>query len=222
MRLSRRSRVCPWGAYAIFLTACSGSAPNSPLHDGAAQGEQPRDTAPAEQRPPDLVLAHRPAFGARSFVEVHTEGSTRVLRVSRAIPKGVAAAWTVRFSGADAQTVDGIVNDLASSADVEKSCPRRHDRDGVVWAVYLPARQLNYGVDFRMTSAGPDCARFEATAVRLMRLAQLTCGWSACLRPEEITNRRLSCAAGEAGRECRDAPDGTFSLSEAALRMLDE
>jgi hypothetical protein len=208
MRRSRRARVyfCFCGTHAALALACAGSTPNSPPHHGAARGEPARDAAPAQQKSADLVLAHWPSLSVRSIVEVHTEGRTRVLRVSRPIPGGVAAGWRVHFTGEAARIVDGIVHELATGSHVEASCPRRRGRDGVSWIVSVPARRMTYGVDFQMTSAEPECSRFEAAAVHLMKLAHLRCVSSACLRPEEVLSGRLSCAPGEAGRECREAP----------------
>jgi hypothetical protein len=151
------------------------------------------------------VLFHHPANGIKSFVEVYAEADARLLRITRTVSEGTAAGWTVRYRGDRARGVDLLVDELGASSDVAASCPRRHGRDGILWGVKFPSRGVEYAFDFRIEEGGPGCARLEAAATELMKLANLECASSACLRPEEQASGYLTCAAGEAGRGCREA-----------------
>lgn len=155
------------------------------------------------------MLMHYPALGIQSFVEVFRENGSQVVRVTRTVKRGFAAGWTLRFNGSAATRIDKLVRELSAGMGVASSCPRRHGRDGVSWVVRNLIQRVEWGIDFGMNDGGPACARLEAAAVELMRLAKLKCWSRVCLRPEEEASGTLTCATRESERECREGADGS-------------
>lgn len=211
-----------WPLALSLLGACSRHAQRPPVNQLPAPVAPALSSKPPEETPAELAVLSWPWIGFRAEVRVRIEGATRVLDVTRMVPDGVVASWRVRFKSTGVRVLDEVVDELAASSGVEKSCPWRLGRDGVSWVVNVPAKHLLYGRSFRMPGGGPECARFDATVTRLMTLARLECDGAKCVRPDEIASGRLTCAAGDHGAECRENAEGRFSLSPRFLRELDE
>lgn len=185
----------------VSLLAC-GSSPPPEATAPKPEVVSKRVAAPPSGPLPRFALAHWPWHGIRTTVEVQGEGESISLRVYRSIDPQYLATWKVPL-GTDAKDVEDLVNGLTSSAGTVHACPRPHGPDGALWIARGFATKTDTVADFRV-EGGAECGKFEDLAVKLMQLAKLECGFSACLRPEELQSGKFSCALGSEGDECRN------------------
>jgi hypothetical protein len=197
---------------AVALAACGPPASRPPQK--ASHVEQwPRSGSKNTGDDPDLrlVLWHSPALGIKSLVKVRSTDGTRTLEVHRTLGASFVRYWTVRFIGDDVTVVDDAVAGRAHAGAHVAVCPRRHGRDGVVWAAMTFPDRKEFSLDFRHDGGGVDCDEFERFADRLMQLGRLRCTVRACLRPQENSAGQFECVPGSRGNECREIQDRSTS-----------
>jgi len=181
-------------------SSSSNSVPNAPLAEKVPARPVVLPTGPL----PRYSLTHWPWNGIRTTVEVFDDADARVLRVYRGVDPQYLDTWKLKLNTSEAAAIDDVIKELISGAGTVQSCPRPRGPDGALWISRAYAAKSDCVADFRVEGGGPECAQFEARAVKLMQLARLQCGFAACIRPEERSSNKFSCSLGSEGNECRD------------------
>jgi hypothetical protein len=154
-------------------------------------GSESRNAGPvvaSDVRPPAIVrLAHRPAIGVWTVLEVREDERGYVIESRRQICRDSA----VRVIGrAAAAPLERVLGELSPAELPEPDpCPR-NGRDGATWIAAvgssLRARSFRSGGD-------ESCERFQRAAEALMQLAQLSCRHVGCFRATELHEHVVQC-----------------------------
>lgn len=188
----------------VTLASCRTGEAMMPASSANPSGPHAGSSRPATTVAPRFVLWHAPARGIKSLVAVYVLQDSRLLEVHRTLGASFLTTWKRRLVGEDVERVDDILDGMIRAGSALQTCPKRHGRDGVVWAAMtLPGRE-EYTLDFHHQYGARVCDEFENYAVELMQLVSLKCHSIACLRPDEELTGTFECAVGRAGDSCRE------------------
>lgn len=203
----------------VGVLACGGSRAPSEVSAPKPEVVARRVAPPPSGALPRFALSHLPWRGIRTSVEVSGDAESISLKAYRSVDVQYLATWSVRLTNSDAKAADELVRDILASAGTVQGCPRPHGSDGALWVARGFDAKADVVADFRV-EGGQACAHFEELAVKLMQLAKLECGFSACLRPEELQSSKFSCALGAEGDDCRNPSSELNAIPRELLKGL--
>jgi len=172
---------------AVALWACEPAAvrPHHSL-EPTTQLPPPVETA----TPPLLTLAHRPALGAWTLVEVRKADGTYVLKSRRLFCRGSEER---AVGTAAAAQLERAMEDLNPAILPESDpCPKQ-GRDGALWiTAHSITSEPRRARSFRPAGAEA-CTTFHDSATTLMALAGLECTEAGCFRASELPTKEVHC-----------------------------
>ena len=178
-------RVAPIVAVALWACEPAAARPHRSL-EPSSQVLPPVETA----TPPVLTLAHRPARGAWTLVEVRKADGHYMVKSRRLFCRGSEERIVGRALAAPLERAMEELNpaNLAES----DPCPK-HGRDGALWiTAHAITDEPRRARSFRPTGAEA-CTTFHNAATALMDLAGLECTETGCFRRDELRPKEVHC-----------------------------
>ncbi len=139
-----------------------------------------------------MLLAHRPAFGPTTVVEVRAVENGYVLNSRRSFCRN-SQATSIEAENGQAE-LERLLPVLDSTRMSEADPCRLPGRDAAYWIVARgPAASQKRSRMFRAAEIVSECNEFHAAARTLMRLAGLDCRTKACVREIEESTGKFVC-----------------------------